>query len=1001
MKLSRIITSVACAFFAELSFGQTSSAKEAPAFNLINTYDYTAGTKVLHYEHKKSAAQIVWLKNDDTNRGFTLAFQTRAYDDVGLPHIFEHACLGGSKKYPSANLFFQMSMQTYNTYMNAITDQLVTYYPSASLSEDQLFATLDVYMNGVFNPVILEQEKEIKREAVRFVLESPEDQIKATGAVYNEMKGILAEKRNFNYFEGRKELFPGSYASYNIGGNPEDVLKVDWQSVKDFHARYYKPSNMVIYLYGKLDIDRFLNYFDGFLSDYDRSETDLSEKHYEPFTGIKELTVEFPVSKDSQTEKSSIFTYAFTLPDATQKDLNDLYVLGVFLMQESSWVKTALKEKFPDSIFYCGFESFLRHPYYYFIVENINEEDRDEIKSIIDEGMKKLCKEKINGTYIKVLANYMKVQSIQEEEDSEFEKKMSYIVKNWAATDNPVYFIEHRNQMMNIAKTSSPKSVQATAKKYFTAPEQGVVLITKPVAGLAEKKAAEEEKFFADMKASMSKEEIAALVQENKAYNQWMADNEKVNLIDRVKVVSAADIPEETIEAEVTEQMVDGFRVITGENPGAEYVKASVLFNLNTLPPEYLHPVMLYFELLGYLPTKKHSLNALELQMMLSLYSATSKTEFYPLYEEYNAGGMAIYSGAEIICLNENLASSEKLGLEMLKDTKLDDCDAIRSIAGRLYKSKKQESIQAVLEKPGDNISTELAYVASNPSYTAGFYAENFDYWTFLKEVSCMDDSEIKNLTNNIKTGLNYVMNRQNLTLVCIGDKKQINQFVETAKEFAKTLGQQELEFQNVLGTKEELPKNIAVVIPGSANFCYKTLALTPFYDKLDEKYKVFAVMLGDKYLIPQLRYKHGAYGAYCALEKPYISYWTYRDPEIKNTYEVYSELPAYMKDVFSTLTQEELDGYISIICSENQKPVSETERLSRKINAYLRGDYEQNKGLRKLKQAKAARPQDAAEFMQILEMLEKDGACVTFGNAEQISENQEMFDLIISDLIN
>jgi Zn-dependent M16 (insulinase) family peptidase len=107
------------------------------------------------------------------------------------------------------------------------------------------------------------------------------------------------------------------------------------------------------------------------------------------------------------------------------------------------------------------------------------------------------------------------------------------------------------------------------------------------------------------------------------------------------------------------------------------------------------------------------------------------------------------------------------------------------------------------------------------------------------------------------------------------------------------------------------------------------------------------------------------------------------------------------MKDVFSTLTQEELDGYISIICSENQKPVSETERLSRKINAYLRGDYEQNQDLRKLKQVKSAKTEDVKEFIRLLEMLEKDGAVVTFGSSDQIYDNQQMFDLIITDLIN
>jgi hypothetical protein len=98
------------------------------------------------------------IANDDTNRVFDLTFFTDAIDNTGLPHVFEHATLSCSEKYPSAALFFNLSFQTYNTYMNASTSKRFTTYPVASLSEAQLLRFADYYTDSCFHPMIMENE---------------------------------------------------------------------------------------------------------------------------------------------------------------------------------------------------------------------------------------------------------------------------------------------------------------------------------------------------------------------------------------------------------------------------------------------------------------------------------------------------------------------------------------------------------------------------------------------------------------------------------------------------------------------------------------------------------------------------------------------------------------------------------------------------------------------------------------------------------------------------
>ena len=52
------------------------------------------------FEHEATGAQLCYVSNDDTNRCFSIGFRTPVYTDTGIPHVFEHASLSGSEKYP-------------------------------------------------------------------------------------------------------------------------------------------------------------------------------------------------------------------------------------------------------------------------------------------------------------------------------------------------------------------------------------------------------------------------------------------------------------------------------------------------------------------------------------------------------------------------------------------------------------------------------------------------------------------------------------------------------------------------------------------------------------------------------------------------------------------------------------------------------------------------------------------------------------------------------------
>ena len=988
-KIRLIITSLLFIFTVQFA-----AAKELYGFKLEKNAKYTPGNQVLLYEHQKSGAYVVWLKNDDTNRAFNIAFQTRAYDDVGLPHIFEHACLAGSKKYPSSNLFNQMGAQTYNTYMNASTYQNFTCYPMSSLSEEQLFASLDVYMNGIFDPLVLSEENDLKREAVRLVLKSPEEEITATGAVYNELLGVMSDKNSVNYYGLKKLLFPGSTDASITGGNPDDILKVSWQSVKDFHKKYYQPSNMVIFLYGKLDISRFLKYFDeSFLCNYERTKVDLNDDSYRPFEGCREDTLEFPVTAGSNTKNASIFNYAFSLDGADYQTYNDLRIFGNYIGQESSWLTVTLKERFPSAEYYCYFQNSLRHPYYVFSVENINEEDKDELKAIFQQAVEAFCSEKLDRKYIDIFAKGLKMSTILDQEEPDGISELNNAAIFWSVTGNPLEALDAYNALMKLPKTSSPESVLATAKKFLLSPKQAALLVTKPVAGLAEKKSAEKSSFFAQKKKAMSKEEISALIQENNDYEKWLSDNEKKDLLDKVKVIGLENLPEESRDVEISDSSENGVRELTGEIKGLQYVSTSLCFNLQTLPARYLHPVMLYFSLLESLETEHYALSELEAFCMANVYSTSFYTTYFNMKDQLESGGSGIYSVARLSCLNESLSESLKYIEEVLLHTKLSDFNTIRSFAGRMAISRKEN----LINNPAA-LASDLAFTALHPAYTDRYFTIKNDYWDFLEKVSKMTDEEVAVLAGQIKEGLSYVFNRNNLVFTCIGDKKQIEKCRKFQKDLCQKLSSENLKKEDLFNHHQPLPKSIAVIIPGNSYYDYKGISLQSLGIKYNAKYESLVSLLSEAHLFTSIRYKFGAYGAGSWISDNGLYLYSYRDPHVKNTYQIFDSSSKALKD--KNISVKNLEGYITSIYSDLAREDSTSSLMSIKISSHLAGDYENNKTLRYMKEIKSTEEKDIDDFIIMLEKLEKEGVKVTVGAADKIRENASMFDLIIEDFI-
>lgn len=959
-------------------------------FTVKDIQNYIGNTKLVLFEHERTGAKILYIANDDTQRGFNIGFRTFAKDNKGLPHVFEHATLAGNEKYPSSNLLFQMMEQTYSTYINAVTTQYATFYPSSSLSEEQLLVNFDYYLNGLKSPFVLKDERAMNREAYRYVLENPEDEISATGAVYSEMKGKNSISTDA-YYNNKQFMFPNSAESFITGGKPEDILKITWQELKDFHNLYYHPSNMLCVLYGKLDYERFLAKLEEeYLSGFEKKEIRIEDSLHEPWTGYREKTFDFPANKGSRTENQSIIQYNILIDDETYYNSEIIGILmSSVLNKDSSWIKTKLREKLPNARMGFYYSNSGLYQYLNFSFSNVDEKDKDFLKKLCDEALEQLSKDGIGKNIFEECVLAQKFDLIFENEDSKPISKMNNFVLTWGASGNPLNMQECIRAIFDIGKFEDSTIVQDFIKNKVFTSKQKSLTVTRPVPGLAEEMAEKEKKFFSDKKSSMSEKEITELVQYTKDFKSWSEENEKINLIDKVKAVSVQDLPEEAEEISVDEKNLDGIRVLTSDIGNVDYFKSSLYFDASVIPQDMILDFILFSKLMESVPTKSHNLQELENKFYTTFHYSIEGA----LTIKYKEGGYNPYFYVDFMTLNEKISDSWSLIEEILFDSEFTDYNLIRSVAGRIANSKKQ----GWLSDPSTIAATISDIAANNSEKLYEYNNFLFNLVKYFSEVSKMNDSQLEEVVKKIQNAKNLLLNKNGMIFTCAGSKNSIEENLKNLRTFSEKLSSEKNPRQDYVF--EPLPKNIAIAVTSNAAFNFEKISNKDAgYEEVKGDMLPFGTFIGDKFLLPTLRFKMGAYGTSSYMGRDGVTTYSYRDPNVKSSFEIFSQIPDFLKN--SKFTQDDFDGYITSTYSSFAMPVPKRSLAESTFSSILSHNYEKERKVRLMKEMKTFGQKSIDEYIKFYENQNENSVKVTAANFQTINENKELFDLVITDLM-
>lgn len=955
-------------------------------FEVVEIRDYPLiNAEIVRFEHQKTGAALFYIANDDTNRAFDLTFFTEAIDNTGLPHVFEHATLGGSKKYPSSTLFMNLTNQTYNTYMNAMTSKRYTSFPIASLSEAQLLKLADYYTDSCFNPMIMEDESIFRREAWRYRLESADDPLTIEGTVYSEMLGATTLKRRAGV-NLLRAMFPGSYIGNDSGGDPDFIPDMTYEMLRAYHDRYYHPSNCAAYLYGQFeDYGAFLELLDGYFSAYERAEIAHGDEGYVPIAEPVVQSLPFAMEDGSDTEHTSMIYYGFVCPGLQQDPEQELLMntLTDLLADNASAMEQRLQEALPYGSFGSYIEMEGPEDAIVFWASNVNAEDAEVFRQIVDESLADVAAQGFLQEQVDGVMTTLTISALLVRESSDpVENTINGLAYEYACNGNPWSFVNYQEGLRRMDAWNQEGLYAKAVGQWLVGSQTTALVTTYPEPGAKEQHDAALAGRLAEIKADMSEAEIGQIVEST---NAETPDTDNSAYLDALQAVTVASLPEEMKLYLVTDEADElDVRHIDVRAGVAGIGMADIFLDASGLPQADLHWAKLYLDMLCDLDTESHDRAALATLMSRYLYGE----DIGLTITETPDGGYQPYLSMCWIALDEDLDEGYELMRELLFETKLDDPEKLLEQIQSVRAGKKS----AINRNPASTLLVRsLARDSEKFAYQA--YVGGLDYYAFLDQAEQLMLNDPAAAMAKLQGIQAYFNNRTNAVMLFAGNRRSIVLNRTLSDRFLSTLDAKEIapaQYDFPVPARRE-----ALVIDSGAQYNLLSASFGALgLEEYDGALSAVNTLITDALLMPLLRDQYGVYTPICSTyDDDGLYIYAYRDPNIAETFDVLDTLPELIAGM--DVDQATLDGCILACYSGYAMPQGELSGAISAATKVMQGKP-QNEPLAWMRQLKQVTPETFRAYADMFSRLCEYGGRDTAGGAAAISEHAELFDSVL-----
>ena len=885
--------------------------------------------------HKKTGARILVLSNDDDNKVFYIGFRTPPADSTGVAHIMEHTVLCGSQKYPAKDPFVELMKGSLNTFLNAMTYPDKTVYPIASCNETDFRNLMDIYLDAVFHPNIYIHDEIFRQEGWHYEMEDPDAPLVYNGVVYNEMKGAFSAVDDVISRKISNSLFPDTIYGVESGGDPDVIPELTYENYLAFHQKYYHPSNSYIYLYGDMDVEERLRYLDeAYLSDYDYLYVDSEIPLQETFqTPVYQEDV-YPVGQEESADNASYLTMNWVMGAGTDPVLYQAINILEYILLETPGapVKQALLDAQCGEDIYGYFETELQQPYFSLIVKKMDPARKDEIIKLVRDTIRDLSEKGLNRRTLEGTINSMEFKA-REGDFGRFPRGLMYglqLMDTWLYDDAaPLVLLKYQHVFDELRAKLDTGYFERLLREYFLDNTHASVLLVNPEKGLTGKKEEQLAARLANYKASLSAEEIQAIVDATRQLKDYQSEPSTEEALRSIPMLSIEDIRKEA-EPLINEELeYDGMKILFHDIDTRHIIYVNLVFDAQHISAEEAPYLGILAEALGEMDTQEY--NYQEMTDEINLYTGGISTN---TSASVFAGGKG-YRAKFIVtgkALAMNLEKLKEIMQSLIVNTIYDDDKRLRDILSQL-KSRCEMNLMS---------SGHVASMSRATSYFSEgmWFKELTDGIEFYRTVSAIlhdYEQNKENLIASLQRVAQKIFRKEYLLADFTCCKEDLSFAEKSFASLADSL------FRTPMTEAEREEKTVGIC-PGrreafttSGMVQYNACAGNFIKEGFSYSGSMFVLrnILGTDYLWNEVRVKGGAYGAMCGFLTTGDAYFTsYRDPGLAGTFAIYESVADYLEQL--ELDDRELTQYIIGAFGAADQPLTAGAKGTRSLGAYL-----------------------------------------------------------------
>lgn len=903
---------------------------------LINTITPLKDVRSIAYEmiHPQSGARLIYLQNDDEENLFSVAFKTPPYDNTGLPHILEHSVLCGSKRYPVKDPFVELLKTSLATFLNAMTYPDKTVYPCASMNEEDFHNIVRVYCDAVFFPLL--SESHFKQEGHRFTIsgdpKSKNCSLSVQGVVYNEMKGVYSDLDGIIGREESKSILPDNCYGKDSGGDPSEIPSLTYKKFREFHSKYYHPSNSYIIIYGAFDIKKTLKILDGeYLSRFSIKKVNPIIKKQKRWTVPVFKQIRYPLERGEDTKKKAAVTINF-LANSLNDTLTSLAmsVLELYLLDNSSSPlrRALIESQYGEALTSSGYADFQRDTFFTVGLKNIDEKNVTKIIKLVLSVCKKeadqgLDQHRLNCAFNRLTLDALEIQS------SYPLVIMDRIYDYWLYDSDPLCMMQLNYHIEKLKKLNKSKSrfFEKLLLKYIVNNKHYSVLTFIPDTEYHRKEDRAQESKLKKIKSAFSKSELSKIKKDAENLEIFQEQPNSFEALKTLPKLSLSKIEKNIVTFKREFVHEKNCTLIFNDlfSNGVNYLNLAL--DLKNIPDDLLDFLPVFKTVFLKMGTTKYSYSQMAEREAFYTGGIGSSLSSEGSFDNYRAccPYLTMFSKS----LNCNLENMLQIIFERLHKCDFSDTKRLKEV---ILQSRTALRGSIVLAGSSYAISFAAKEISENL-----WLSEKFGGITHVRFLNNLADNFKKNqelIINKLNLIKNYILENSALSLSFIGNncqKKTISNWSQNVISCSKHVN-------NV--KKEHFSKSIlrsGIVVPAAVAYNAGVFETVSYSDEDAPALLLIGNFLTYNYLWEEIRIKRGAYSAnanYSSLNGVF-GFSTYRDPCVKESFETFNESLHVLEK--SLTSKNELEQSIIGTLKKLDKPIRPEDAVGLSLSRHVR----------------------------------------------------------------